>query len=63
MGNQEDLNTYVIGGEITYNQVSVFGSCMNYNKSLTNSAVDTRGKSTDIYSAGVRYNFLDKNMQ
>jgi len=56
----KDLNTYNIGGEITYNQVSVSGSYMNYNKSLTNSTVDTRGKSTDIYSAGVKYNFLDK---
>lgn len=56
----KDLNTYNIGGEITYNQVSVSGSYMNYNKSLTNSTVDTRGKSTGIYSAGVKYDFLDK---
>lgn len=58
--NFKDLNTYNIGGKITYNQVSVSGSYMNYNKSLTNSTIDTRGKSTDIYSAGVKYDFLNK---
>ena len=44
--------------EITYNQVSVAGSYMNYNKSLTNSSIDTRGRNTGIYSAGIKYNFL-----
>lgn len=56
----KDLNTYNIGGEVTYNQVSVAGSYMNYNKSLTNSTVDTRGKNTSIYSAGMKYNFSNK---
>ncbi len=56
----KDLNTYNIGGEITYNQVSIAGSYMNYNKSLTNSTVDTRGKNTSIYSAGIKYSFLNK---
>jgi len=56
----KDLNTYNIGGEITYNQVSVAGSYMNYNKSLTNSSIDTRGRNTGIYSAGIKYNFLSK---
>lgn len=56
----KELNTYNIGGEITYNQVSVSGSYMNYNKSLTNSTIDTRGKNTGIYAAGIKYNFLDK---
>lgn len=55
----KDLNTYNIGGEVTYNQVSVAGSYMNYNKSLTNSTVDTRGKNTSIYSARVKYKFLE----
>lgn len=56
----KDLNTYNIGGEITYNQVSVAGSYMNYNKSLTNSTIDTGGRNTSIYSAGIKYNFLSK---
>lgn len=56
----KDLNTYNIGGEITYNQVSVAGSYMNYNKSLTNSTADTRGKNTSIYSTGIKYRFLNK---
>lgn len=56
----KDLSTYNIGGKIIYNQVSVSGSYMNYNKSLTNSTIDNRGKSTDIYSAGLKYDFLNK---
>jgi predicted porin len=57
----KDLNTYVVGGEVTYNQVSVAGSYMNYNKSLTNSTVDTGGRDTSIYTAGAKYNFLTKH--
>ncbi len=55
----KDLNTYVVGGEVTYNQVSVSGSYMNYNKSLTNDTIDTKGRNTSIYTAGAKYNFLD----
>ena len=56
----KDLNTYNIGGEVTYNQISVAGSYMNYNKSLTNNTLDTKGRDTSIYSAGLKYTFLDK---
>jgi hypothetical protein len=56
----KDLNTYVVGGEVTYNQVSVSGSYMNYNKSLTNATIDTRGRDTSIYAAGAKYDFMNK---
>jgi hypothetical protein len=57
----KDLNTYVIGSEVTYSQVSVAGSYMNYNKSLTNSTIDTGGRNTGIYTFGAKYNFLTKH--
>ena len=56
----KDLNTYVLGGEVSYNQVSVSGSYMNYNKSLTNATIDTGGKNTSIYTVGTKYNFMNK---
>jgi len=55
----KDLNTYVLGGEVTYNQMSVSASYMNYNKSLTNSTIDIRGRDTSIYTVGAKYNFMD----
>ena len=51
------LNTYNIGGQVRYDQFSVAASYMNYNKSLTNAAIDTLGRNTSIYSAGMKYQF------
>ena len=53
----KELNTYNIGGEVIYDQFSVAASYMNYNKSLTNAAIDTLGRDTSIYSAGIKYRF------
>ena len=55
----KDLNTYNIGGEVTYNQFSVIGSFMSYNKSLSNATIDTFGRETDIYAVGIKYKFLE----
>ncbi|MDP4708984.1 MAG: porin, partial [Rickettsiaceae bacterium] len=53
----KDLNTYNIGAEVTYDKLSVAGSYMDYNKSLTNAEIDKLGRNTGIYSAGMKYNF------
>ncbi len=55
----KDLNAYNLGAKITYGQFSVAGSFMNYNKSLSNSIVDTLGRETNIHSIGARYNFFE----
>lgn len=55
----KDLNTYNIGGEVTYDQFSVAASYMNYNKSLTNAEIDTLGRNTSISSGGIKYKFCE----
>ena len=55
----KDLNAYNIGAEVTYDQLSIAGSFMNYNKSLSNVTVDIFGRETSIYVVGTRYKFLD----
>lgn len=55
----KDLNAYNIGAELTYDQFSVAGSFMNYNKSLSNTTVDYFGRETSIYAVGTRYKFLE----
>ncbi len=55
----KDLNAYNIGTEITYNQISIAGSFMNYNKSLSNTTVNIFGKETGIYVVGTKYKFLE----
>jgi len=55
----KDLNAYNLGAVIKYGQFSVAGSFMNYNKSLSNSTVDTFGVETNIHAIGTRYDFLE----
>ena len=55
----KDLNAYNLGAKITYGQFSFAGAFMNYNKSLSNSIVDTLGRETNIHSIGARYNFFE----
>lgn len=56
----KDLNSYNIGAEVTYNDLSFAGSYKNYNKSFNNAAFDKFGSNADIYAGGVSYKFLDK---
>lgn len=55
----KDLNAYNMGAEIIYNNLSVAGSYMHYNKSLTNANIDNFGQNTGIYVVGTRYKFLE----
>lgn len=55
----KDLNTYVLGGELKYNDISFSAAYTNYNKSLTAKDVDLIGRDSYAYGVGVKYN-LDK---
>lgn len=55
----KELNAYNIGAEVTYDQLSIAGSFMNYNKSLSNATIDIFGRETHIYVVGTRYKFFD----
>lgn len=56
----KNLNTYNLGAKISYEQLSLAGSYMNFNKSITNAEIDIFGRSTDIYSVGIKYNINKK---
>ncbi|RTK92839.1 MAG: hypothetical protein EKK61_02405 [Rickettsiales bacterium] len=58
----KNLNTYNLGAEIIYDVLSFSGSYMNFNKSITNVAVDTLGSYTDLYALGTKYKFYDKKL-
>ena len=55
----QHLNTYVIGGELKYNNISFSAAYTNYNKSLTAKEVDLISRETYAYGLGVKYS-LDK---
>lgn len=55
----KNLNTYVVGGELTYNDVSISAAYTNYNKSLTAKSVDKISRDSYAYGFGVKYK-LDK---
>jgi hypothetical protein len=55
----KDLNTYVVGGELKYNDISISAAYTNYNKSLTAKSVDKISRDSYAYGFGVKYN-LDK---
>lgn len=51
----KNLNTYVVGGELTYNDVSISAAYTNYNKSLTAKSVDKISRDSYAYGFGVKY--------
>ena len=51
-----DLNTYVVGGILTYDKLSISASYGNYNKSLTATEVDLISRDSSLYGFGVKYN-------
>lgn len=51
----KDLNTYVVGGMLTYEKISVSASYGNYNKSLTAKEVDLISRDSSVYGFGAKY--------
>ncbi len=52
----KDLNTYVVGGLLTYENISISAAYGNYNKSLTAKEVDVISRDSSVYGFGVKYN-------
>lgn len=55
----QNLNTYVVGGELKYDKISISAAYGNYNQSLTAKEVDLISRETYVYGAGIKYS-LDK---
>lgn len=51
----KDLNTYVIGGILTYEKISFSAAYGNYNKSLTAKEVDLISRDSYVYGYGAKY--------
>lgn len=55
----KNLNTYVVGTELIYRDISVAASYGNYNQSLTNKEIDKIGRDTHIVAGGAKYKYND----
>lgn len=51
----KNLNTYVIGGILTYEKISFSAAYGNYNKSLTAKEVDLISRDSYVYGYGAKY--------
>ena len=51
----KDLNTYVIGGILTYEKISFSAAYGNYNKSLTAKEIDLISRNSYVYGYGAKY--------
>lgn len=51
----KDLNTYVVGGLLSYENISISASYGNYNKSLTAKEVDLISRDSSVYGFGAKY--------
>ncbi len=57
--NFSKINVYNIGTEFKYQNISLSGSYMNYNKSVTHKETDKFRRDTYLYSLGGKYDFKD----